>query len=369
MITSNVLRWSCQINDGLTETSADGANLAFDKKYGIMFCVYMPGKQGSYGESRGKIALTYFPASQPTNSKTFCVSQGDDEYLPNILGLGDGKVRLFYEKNSKAEGDHLTYYKDFDFLTEQFTNEQIVMLKRDDGKVVPLTQSEQFKYLEQRGYFNHVHWRAEQAVLGGTTFFEFDGQVYGATSSLVCEAVLYRSRDNLATVEFFAVCPYAMQYEFDYKILDDKMHAIYRTEGDVNTIYYTCSSDFGKTWDKPKLLENSISCRPRIITYQGGVLLCYNYDNADTNNRPSVQQNRTAVKMVWGDGKDSDFKLVADLHSKYGIVNVCIKDVLGDVYFAYSTSELALEYQNGNELVRGKDAIRYVKLGDLISEE
>ena len=32
---------------------------------------------------------------------------------------------------------------------------------------------------------------------------------------------------------------------------------------------------------------------------------------------------------------------------------------------AYSTSILSLEYQNGNPLVRGKDAVRYVNLGDL----
>ena len=56
---------------------------------------------------------------------------------------------------------------------------------------------------------------------------------------------------------------------------------------------------------------------------------------------------------------------MSELYSKCGIVNVSAIDVLGDVYFAYSTSELALEYQNGNPKVRGKDAIRYVKLGDL----
>ena len=54
-----------------------------------------------------------------------------------------------------------------------------------------------------------------------------------------------------------------------------------------------------------------------------------------------------------------------DLYSKCGIVNVCLIDVLNEVYMAYSTSELALEYQNGNPMVRGKDAIRYIKLGDL----
>ena len=60
-------------------------------------------------------------------------------------------------------------------------------------------------------------------------------------------------------------------------------------------------------------------------------------------------------------------KVVADLYSKYGIVNISLVDIMGDVYMAYSTSELALEYQNGDSRVRGKDAMRYVKLGELKS--
>lgn len=78
------MRMSTQINDGLTQTSADGGCLCFDSQYGIMFCAYMPGQQGNYGESRNKIALSYFPASQPTNIKFIDISEDNDEYLPNI---------------------------------------------------------------------------------------------------------------------------------------------------------------------------------------------------------------------------------------------------------------------------------------------
>ena len=56
---------------------------------------------------------------------------------------------------------------------------------------------------------------------------------------------------------------------------------------------------------------------------------------------------------------------MSELYSKCGIVNVSAIDVLGDLYFASVTSEVALDYHNGNPKVRGKDAIRYVKLGDL----
>ena len=74
----------------------------------------MPGPQGRYGESRGRISLTYFPASQPTNSQTVDIAFGNKEYVPNVISLGDGKVRVLYEKNSVSDGDHPICYKDYD---------------------------------------------------------------------------------------------------------------------------------------------------------------------------------------------------------------------------------------------------------------
>jgi hypothetical protein len=145
MKTSNILNYSYQISDGLTQTSSDGICMAFDKKYGIMFCAYMPGPQGRYGESRGRIVLTYFPASQPFNLKTIDITSDKDVFVPNIISLGDGAVRVFYEKDSRASGDHFIGYKDFNFLTNTLTEEKYVMLKKEDGSIVPLTASEQFK--------------------------------------------------------------------------------------------------------------------------------------------------------------------------------------------------------------------------------
>lgn len=367
MITSKILENSIQISDGLTQTSADGASLAFDKKYGIMFCAYMPGPQGHYGESRGRIALTYFPASQPTNSRTVDVIVEKDVYVPNIIGLGDGKVRVLYEKNSRFDGDHHIGYKDFDFLTGTLSEEKLVKLKKEDGTIAYLTGSEQFAYLKAHGYTGQTYWPTEQIAIGGHTIFRAeDGYCYGSITSLLAQPILYRSKDDMATVEFFAIFPELAQYEFDYKFLDGKIYAIYRTDRAENSISFSISSDGGKTWLPSIDFEESIQCRPRIIVYGGDILMSYHYFNDDTQNRPKIQQGRTSLRIVYG--RDADRRVVADLYSKCGIVNACIIDVLGDVYFAYSTSELALEYQNGNPQVRGKDAIRYIKLGDLSRE-
>jgi len=374
--TSEILERSVQISDGLRQTSGDGVNMAFDVKYGIMFCLYMPGHQGSYGESRGRIALTYFPASQPTNSVTIEVASGHTEYVPNIISLGDGKVRLFYEEDSKSDSDHVLSYKDYDYLTDTLTEAKTIMLKKDDGSVTPLTQGEEFRYLEERGLNDHTYLCTEQICMGGHTIFKGeDGYHYGSISTYLSEVILYRSADNLATVEFFAVCPYVSQYEFDYKILDGKIYALFRTNRDVNAISWTISEDMGKTWSEPVELEESIQCRPRVIVHNGHILMSYNYFNDDTGNRPPIQQGRTSIRMHLGEAENPyDNPVVADLYSRYGIVNIALVDVYGDVYMAYSTSELALECQNyllqaayhdPAPVGRGKDAVRYVKLGDL----
>ena len=365
----SILDRSVQISNGLTETSADGAGLVFDSKYGIMFCAYMPGAQGRYGESRGRISLSYFPASQPTNIRFVTVATGDDVYCNNALGLGDGRVRVFYEKHSRAAGDHPYCYRDFDFLTETLGEEKTVTVRKEDGTLVPLCLSAVFGYLEERGYKNHKYVDSEQT--GVCSYFRGeDGYTYGAAVSYLAEPVLYRSADGGATVEFFGVYPEPAQYEFEYRFLHGKIYALYRTNLDTDCIQFSVSEDGGKSWRAPVALAESIQCRPRLLVYNSHLLMCYNYYNADTGHRPEIQQGRTSIRIRYGENADPNTNtLLADLYSGRGIVNVCLADVMNDLYLAYSTSECALEYHNGNPKVRGKDAIRYVKLGDLIPME
>jgi len=359
---------SVQINDGFRETSADGVCLAFDKKYGIMFCVYMPGKQCCYGESRSKIVLCYFPATQPTNIRYITITEGRDEFCPNIMGIGDGKVRIFYVKDSYKETDQDICYKDFDFVTESLSEEKVVMVKCEDGNLKKLYLSLVYSYLEERGYTNHEFLASEQISFGSGTYYrDADGCVYGAATSYLMEPVLFRSYDNLATVEFFAVFPQIVQYECDYKILDGKMYLIYRTNNKENSILFSTSSDMGKTWTEPIALDESINCKPRIIHYDGGLLMAYNYSNDETVNKRIDSTNRTAIKLRLVDNDDPNkCTVAADLINKCGIVNLSIVEILGDVYLAYSTSEAPIEYINYDgpgPVVHGKDSMRYVKLG------
>ncbi|MBQ9756263.1 MAG: exo-alpha-sialidase [Clostridia bacterium] len=367
MITSEILRFSTQINNGLDETAGDGVGLAFDSKYGVCFCAYMPGPHGTYGESRGRICLSYFPASQPTNIKFVEIASGNSEYCQNLFALGDGKVRVFYEKDSRAEGDHDMCYKDFNYITGELSEEKIVMLKREDGSIVKLNITEQFKYLEDNGFHNHEYCQTEQISFGSHTIFRGeDGYAYGVITSYLAEPILYRSNDDLATLEFFAICPYTAQYEMDYKILNGKIYGVFRTPPEKDSIFYVTSDDMGKTWSKPVVIKDSVSCRSRVIVYNNDILIITNHFNADTGNRPTVIQGRTCLRLRLGTNPDPNKnKIVAELYSKCGMVNCCLVDIMGDAYLGYSTSELAIDYFNGTPWVRGKDAVRFVKLGDL----
>lgn len=373
-MSEEIFNRSIQINDGFNETSADGVCLEFDKKYGIMFCAYMPGKQCCYGESRGKIVLAYFPATQPGNVRYITVTEGRDEFCPNIMGIGDGKVRVFYVIDSYSESNQDIGYKDFDFATETLSEEKIVMIKTENGNCRKLHLSEVYSYLEKRGFTDHEFLASEQiSFSSGTYYRDADGVVYGAATSYLMQPVLFRSYDNLATVEFFGVFPYLVQYEIDYKLLDGKMYAIYRTDKEKNSVAFATSEDMGKTWSEPIPLEESINCKPRIIHYDGGLLMAYNYSNDSTQNKRITVRNRTAVKLRLVDNADPNkCTVAADLVNKWGIVNLSIVEILGIVYLAYSTSELPVEYVNYDgpgPVVHGKDSMRYVKLGYIGKKE
>lgn len=365
---------SVQISNGLRETSADGCSLAFDKKYGITFCSYMPGKQGKYGESRGRVALSYFPATQPTNIRFVTVAEGHDEYCNNILSLGDGKVRIFYEKDSYLDGDHEIAFRDFDFIEEKLGEEKIMRFTPNGLDGGALCLSGVFSFIEERGYRNHRYLADEQISIGGSTFFKGeDGLSYGAVTSYYSEVVLVRSHDGMASVEPFAVFPYPVQYEFDYKFLNGKIYAIFRTDKKRNSICFSFSEDMGKSWSEPVELQESIACRPRIISYGDTLLMCYNYFNDAVSRAYPMPSGRTAVKMRLVDCDDPNkCTLVADIFFRYGLVNASVMAVSDEIYLGFSTSLIPLQclnYGGEDPHIHGKDAIRFVRLGQLKGEE
>jgi len=371
--SKSIFQSSVQISNGLRETSADGACLAFDRKYGIMFCSYMPGGHGAYGESRNRVRLAYFPATQPTNIRYVDIAEGHQEYCNNILGLGDGKVRVFYEKDSMSEGDHTVCFKDYDFVADTLSDEKTMRFRDGDQETV-YNLSTIFAYLEAHGYKNHTRLDTEQLIIGGCTFFRGeDGYTYGAAVSYLSEVILYRSADDLETVEPFAIYPHPAQYEFDYKFVNGEIYAIFRTNRKEGSLHFTSSKDMGKTWTEPVMLEKSINCRPRMLHYNGGILMAYNYLYTEAPPSKILNNNRTAIKLCMVNPENpNESEVLAELYNRREIVNISVAEIFGDVYLAYSTSEAPLEYINyfgpNIPVIHGKDAIRYVKLGNFMED-
>ena len=125
------------------------------------------------------------------------------------------------------------------------------------------------------------------------------------------------------------------------------IYGIYRTNRESDSISLITSPDMGKTWSTPTNVKGSIQCRPRIINYANSILYAYNIYNGETQHRPAVYGGRTNVQLRLGTDftNNDNNKLVADVHSIYGISNIAVIDIVGDVYMAYGTSVSALDYQ------------------------
>ena len=357
----SILDKSVQVNDGLTQTNASAVECHFDKKYGIVFCAYLTGF-GNYGEQKGKVGLSYFPATQPTNSRHIIISNEEGVYEPNILGLGDGKVRVFYVK---SYGDKQYYYKDYNYISQILSEEKPVKVNIDNN-LIPLTPGWYKDYLIQKGYtdFETAEYKGHGLIMT-SDLKSFDNCVWGTLTSYDYYPIIFKSQDNMETITPVAIYPIICDFELDLCFHNKIMHSVARCHD--GTIKYSKSPDFGKTWSKPYILENGSSCRPQITVYNNQLLIGYNIKDTNTDYRPPVS-DRTHIKLLLGNNEDPNtYKCILDLHSNYGIVYFRIIDILGDLYMAYSDSQIGLQTINTDEKEEdGKEAVRYVKLGHLI---
>ncbi|MBQ0106151.1 MAG: exo-alpha-sialidase [Armatimonadetes bacterium] len=354
---NNIFDMSVQVNDGLTQTNASAVETAFDTKYGIIFCAYLTGF-GNYGEQRGVVGLSYFPATQPTNSRTITVAEEEGLYEPNILGLGNGCVRIFYVKSS---GDKIYYYKDFNFITRELTEEKQVCVKINND-TFPIHPDWYKNYLLKKGYndFETAEYKGHGLILT-SNLKRYDNTVYGTLTSYDYYPIIFRSDDNMATITPICIYPIICDFELDICLKDNIIHSVARCHD--GTIKYNTSDDMGKTWSDPVILENGCMCRPQIMTFRDQILIGYNIKDENTGHRPRYS-DRTHIKLLLGNSPDPNKnECILDYHSIYGVVYFRLVDILGDLYMAYSDSRIGLETLNTDDREEdGKEAIRWVKL-------
>ena len=355
-----------QISDGLNQTAACGSAAVYDKANGLMFVSYMTGLRRAYGESTGKICLSVFSPSQPTNIRHRVIDEGVGQSRGVLCTahylVGDRRTRVLF---TTTRGEKATFYRDYDFESDTVSERTRVFFRTNSGDV-DLVNETYAAYLAENGYT--VDCTAEPIV---NKVSLYGGEYYTAvTLDGPSYPVLCRIQENVLVP--FAICSEMTTYEYRYIINDSGIYGVFRVPpDDHNTGHggYTVSQDFGKSW-RTSIFEDGVQSRPDVMEYYGKPLVIYNYkSDKPLENLPPMHNNRNAVKFVY------DGKVVKDIFSKYGIVEHETVSICGDLYMVFSNCPQALSgenrmawSENGHSVEQGKEAIQWMKLGYILGE-
>ena len=360
----SIVAASTQINNGMEECAACASNVVYDKKYGLVFLVYMTGTRTSYGESSGRICLSVFSPTQPTNIRFRRV----DDWLGGTRGvlcmcawlIGDAKIRILF---TTTKGQLGAFYRDYDFLTDTVSDRTEVFLQVNNLQLPVNNDS----YKQLVAGFGLTDISDAQCIINKPCVY--NDEIYTAVSlDGVHYPVLCKIKENLLVP--FAFCPVQGTYEFRYYIDETGIHGVFRHPVDdqgIGKTGYVFSSDNGKTWSS-NIFEDGIQSRPDILPYYGKPLIIYNYyDHSSIQNFPVMHNHRNAIKMLY------DGKVIYRCFEKYGIVEHTTVSISGDLYMAFSTCEQGLSVANetawiecGIPVEQGKEEIKWVKLGYLL---
>ena len=356
-----------QISDGLTQTAACASAVVYDKQNGLVFVSYKTGLPKRYGESTGKLCLSVFPPSQPTNIRHRVIDIGVGQSRGLLCTahslVGDGVTRMMF---TTTRGELATYYRDYDFMTDTVSERTEVFLRTDEGDV-RLNNTTYRTYLDKLGL--HVESEAEPII---NKVCRYKDELYTAISvDATGYPILCKIEDNILIP--FAVCPEPMTYEFRYMINDNGIYGVYRVPPDdhkTGHAAYTVSTDGGKTWNT-RIYLDGIQSRPDIMEYYGKPLMVYNYkSDKSIENFPPMHNFRNSIKMIY------DGEVILDMFSKYGIVEHETISIRGDLYMAFSNCPQALSTENGAAWIedgrpveQGKEAIEWMKVGYLLGNK
>lgn len=353
-----------QVNNGLEEAAACGSTVVYDPAYGLVFLVYMTGTRTSYGESTGRICVSVFSPTQPTNIRFRHIDEGIGGSRGVLCGcaylVGPATVRILF---TTTKGRVAAYYRDYDFLNDTVSDRTEVFL-RLSGKDVTVDNETYTKLIAEQGFTD-----AGSAPCIINRPCAYNGELYTAlTVDCPYYPVLCKIEGNVLVP--FAFCPIKGTYEFRYYIDDTGIHGVFRDPVDdhgVKNTGYAFSGDGGKTWSK-EVFADGVQSRPDILPYCGKPLIIYNYrSNRSVQNFPPMHNHRNAIKML------HDGKVILNCFEKYGIVEHFTISICGDLYMAFSTCEQALSVvsgtawiEEGRPVEQGKEEIKWVKLGCLL---
>lgn len=361
---------SIYINDYLNQTCASAVELAYDKTKDIVYAVYLSSYK-ELGESRDMICLSVFKPKSPlsTIKHYIVVSTGDISdskkivrpFEPNILLLKSGEVRItFYDESL------VNYYRDFSIENEEFRNIQSILIKTSKGTFVKSGVNAYINILKENSY--SVSGYIYHGPIITSRFIEYGGYTWGVLTSNKTEPILFRSSDELKTLEPIGIFPYPVSFECSIEIINNKMYLLGRTVNNVSGISYCTSNDMGKTWSEPIKLNYSTDSRPQIFQYKNKLFLSYNIEGNLYSQYPRVcygTREKVFMKLGLEDNPNNN-QTILSLYSPYGFVYPYFLEIDGDLYMAYSNSQLGAEKKKGLNNVQGKDCIVWTKLSEYL---
>lgn len=360
--TGSLVDRAVQVNNGLEESAACGSTVVYDPAYGLVFLVYMTGMRTSYGESTGRICVSVFSPSQPTNVRFRRIDEGVGATRGVLCGcawrIGDAKIRILF---TTTRGRIAAYYRDYDFVTDTVSERTEVFL-RVGGELLPTDNDSYTRLIAAQGFTGTN--REAPCIINKPCVY--NGKVYTAlTVDGVYYPVLCTVEENV--LEPFAFCPVKGTYEFRCYVDDSGIHGVFRDPVDdqgVAKTGYAYSGDWGKTWEA-EIFADGIQSRPDILPYRGKPLIVYNYMSSRSHDGfPPMHNHRNSIRMLW------DGRVILDSFEKYGIVEHTTVSIFGDLYMAFSTCEQALSVASGTAWIeqgrpveQGKEEIKWVRLG------
>ncbi|MGJ1244275.1 hypothetical protein [Sphingobacterium multivorum] len=360
--------YKIQISDGFLN-AASASHLQINKK-GIAFVSYLGGVGLNFGESPGRIMLSIFPVTQPSQSKHYLIKEGEMAFESNCMMISDDILRVNYFLNGYDFVNlKQNKFKDFNLSTKEISVEQQSKITYNNV-AYDLNNESISNILLLNGINANFNW----GVIDVCRPILRNGYNYKALCSVSMPnyqpqpIVFVRSNDGFATMEYVGClnvgCMYECQMEYD--TIAGKWHILYRTSTGIS---YVNTSDF-INFSISQTVDNSITSRPCILKYKNKIIIVTNKGTTVTGLVGGVLPVNSRSRIVGQILNSTNINLseiVFDISSRYGIVYPSIVDRNGELHMVFSDGSAQIEFSNntGNQ---GKDSIFYYKIGEIQGE-
>ncbi|MGJ1349031.1 hypothetical protein [Sphingobacterium siyangense] len=362
----SINNFKTQISDGFLN-AASAAHFSINKK-GLGVVSYLGGIGSNFGESPGRIMLSVFPITQPTQAKHYLIKEGEMAFESNSMLLSDDVVRVnYFLKGYDFVNVKQNKFRDFNLATQTLGPEQQATITYN-GTQYDLNNESVSTILGILGITANFNWGVIDVcrpILG-------DGYYYKALCSVSMPnfqpqpIVFVKSNDGFATMQFVGVlnvpCMYECQLEYD--LSSSMWHILYRTN---NGISYVNTTDF-ITFSSVQVVNKTVTSRPWILRYKGKFLILTNKTSNVTGSiggeLPINARSRIIGQLLNSDNVNNS-EILFDISSRYGIVYPALASRHGELHMVFSDGSAEIEFSNngGNQ---GKDSIFYFKIGELM---